>query len=98
VSRLPLHRRFELGRGSSQNNLQAEFLGDYVYAIATRTFGAAVWNDARNAADCSAIDAWSMDQENGGTLALPRPAPEQDCPANFGNSDIFGGSYLDPTP
>jgi hypothetical protein len=83
-------------RGSSANALVAEFLGDYVYAAATRTYGAAVWNDARNAADCPAIDAWRESNITGGSV--PRPAPQQDCPANFGNSDIFGGSYPDPTP
>jgi hypothetical protein len=74
-------------RGSSQNNLVAEFLGDYVYAVATRTFGAAVWNDTRNAADCPAIDAWRQSLENGTPIA--RPAPQQDCPPTFGNSDIW---------
>jgi hypothetical protein len=75
-------------RGTSQNGLTAEFLGDYVYAAATRTYGTAVWNDARNAADCSAIDAWRMAIRNGSTA--PPPAPQQDCPAKFGNSDIYG--------
>jgi hypothetical protein len=74
-------------RGSSQNNLVAEFLGDYVYAVATRTYGAAVWNDTRNAADCPAIDAWRQSLENGSPIA--RPAPQQQCPATFGNSDIW---------
>jgi hypothetical protein len=85
-------------RGSSANALISEFLGDYVYATATRTYGAAVWNDARNAQDCPAIDAWRQALQNG--QSPPAPAPEQDCgPANtFGNSDIFGGSYADPTP
>ena len=85
-------------RGSSANALTDEFLGDYVYATATRTYGAAVWNDARNAQDCPAIDRWRQALENG--QSPPAPAPEQDCgPANtFGNSDIFGGSYADPTP
>jgi hypothetical protein len=83
-------------RGTSQNNLAAEFLGDYVYAVATRTFGAGVWNDARHAADCPAMDTWRLSLRTG--TSVPTPAPEQDCPATFGNSDIFGGSYLDPTP
>jgi hypothetical protein len=82
-------------RGSSQNNLQAEFIGDYVYAAATRTYGAAVWNDVRNAADCPAIDAWRQSLYTG--ASVPRPAPNRDCPATFGNTDIRGGSYPDPT-
>jgi len=75
-------------RGTSQNGLTAEFLGDYVYAAATRSYGAGVWNDARNAADCAAIDTWRMSLRNGTTVA--RPAPQQDCQPNFGNSDIYG--------
>jgi hypothetical protein len=83
-------------RGSSANSLVAEFLGDYVYAIATRTYGAGVWNDTRNAADCPAVDAWRAFLQ-GGPSASP-PAPEQDCTPTFGNSDIFGISIVDPTP
>jgi hypothetical protein len=109
-------------RGSSQNNLAAEFLGDYVYAAATRTYGAAVWNDVRNAADCPAVDAYRQalhdeavaggvqtadaeeprgekDQlghhEAPGDPATP-PAVQAACPATFGNSDIYGGSYPNP--
>src|SRR5207247_6126288 len=92
-------------RGSSQNNLWLEFLGDYVYAVATDTYGAAVWNDTRNAVDCPAIDTWRAAAQlaiQNGTAVPPKPAPEQDCPhppptSTFGNSDIFGGSYADPT-
>lgn len=89
-------------RGSSQNNLWLEFLGDYVYAVATPTYGAAVWNDTRNAADCPAIDNWRAAAQTAiqnGTAVPTAPAPEQDCGTSntFGNSDIFGGSYPDPT-
>jgi hypothetical protein len=84
-------------RGASANAVTDEFLGDYVYAVATRDYGAAVWNDARNAADCPAVDAWRISLEPGNTQ-LTKPAPEQDCPPTFGNSDIYGGAFSDPTP
>jgi len=112
-------------RGSSQNNLAAEFLGDYVYAAATRTYGAAVWNDVRNAATCDDVNAYRQALHDqavaiGAPVADPEePRGEEDavhhanktqeaepvapdiqqvCPATFGNSDIFGGTFADPTP
>jgi hypothetical protein len=84
-------------RGSSANALDSEFLGDYVYAVATRTYGAAVWNDARNAADCPAIDAWRAALQAGNS-SVSAPSPQQDCRPHFGNTDIYGGSFADPTP
>ncbi len=83
-------------RASSQNDLTAEFLGDYVYAAATRTGAVGVWNDARNAADCPALDAWRMSLRTGTTVT--KPAPQADCPTTFGNTDIFGAAVSDPTP
>ncbi len=83
-------------RASSQNNQFIEFLGDYVYAAATNDFGVAVWNDVRNAADCPAVDAWRTTAQSTHSIA-GRPAPQQDCPATFGNTDIYGGSYADPS-
>jgi hypothetical protein len=103
-------------RGSSQNNLAAEFLGDYVYAAATRSYAMSVWNDVRAAADCPAIDAFRQDlheeavatgqptaeaeeprgemEEGEDSDAPVAPDVQQECPATFGNSDIFGWSSL----
>jgi hypothetical protein len=83
-------------RASSQNNLTAEFLGDYVYTAATRTGAVGVWNDVRNGADCPALDAWRLSLRTG--TSVPKPAPQTDCPATFGNTDIFGAAVSDPTP
>jgi len=83
-------------RGSSTNSLAAGFLGDYNFAFATDDYGVAVWNDTRNAVDCPAIDAYRQALVAG--TAATAPAPQQDCPLGFGNTDIYSGSYQDPTP
>src|SRR6516164_171907 len=83
-------------RASSQNDLTAEFLGDYVYAAATRTGAVGVWNDASSAAHCPAIDAWRLSLQT--STPLPTPAPQQDCDPTFGNTDIVGAAVSDPTP
>ena len=81
---------------SSQNNQVLEFLGDYVYAAATNTYAIGVWNDVRDGSVCPAIDAWRASVQPGTPGA--HPSPNSDCPPSFGNTDIFGGMFSDPTP
>jgi hypothetical protein len=83
-------------RGSSANSLTSEFLGDYVYGSATNAGVIGVWNDTSNAADCPAIDAYRASLYAGSPIAPPDVLGS--CPATFGNSDIRGGFFADPTP
>ncbi|MFL6014731.1 MAG: sialidase family protein [Gaiellaceae bacterium] len=75
-------------RASSQNNLQAEFLGDYVYADATSTYGVGVWNDVRAGTPCDAINTWRMALRTEEDAGNP-PNPVGACPPRFGETDIW---------
>ncbi len=70
--------------GSSTNSLAAQFLGDYITAVADRSHVYAVWTDSRNASPCAAVDAFRA-----GTG--PKPDVITQCPNTFGNTDIFLG-------
>jgi hypothetical protein len=91
-----LHRGAVGDARGTTRTLNREAVYDYNYAAATRTYGAAVWMDVRNAADCPAVDDYRQSLIDGSPIAPP--APLTDCPAQFGNEDIYGGTYLDPTP
>jgi hypothetical protein len=70
--------------GSSTNSLAAQFLGDYITAVADSSHVYAVWTDSRNATPCAAVDAFRA-----GTAGGPDVITQ--CPITFGNTDIFLG-------
>jgi hypothetical protein len=78
-------------RGSTANALDGGFLGDYNSAWATNSGVFGAWNDARDAADCPAVDAWRQSLIDGSPT--PKPAVQSVCPDTFGASSIYGGWY-----
>ena len=78
-------------RAGSANGLRFEFLGDYDYASASSTYGAGIWTaDARDAADCPAIDAYRQSLYT--SSPLPKPNPATACPGSFGHITIRGAT------
>jgi hypothetical protein len=70
--------------GSSTNSLGAQFQGDYNTLISDNTSAWFIWTDARGASPCTAVDLFRA-----GTP--PKPSVPANCPASFGNTDIFVG-------
>src|SRR6266511_837122 len=91
-----LHRGAVGDARGSTRTLNRELIYDYQFAAASRDYGAVVWIDARDATVCDAVNAYRQSLIDGSPITAPSPLT--DCPPDFGNLDIFSGSYLDPTP
>jgi len=72
--------------GSSTNSLRAQFLGDYITAVADGSHVYAVWTDSRNATPCAAVDTFRATQN-----VADKPNVITQCPTTFGNTDIVLG-------
>ena len=90
-----LHRGAVGDARGSTRQLNRELIYDYQFAAATRSYGAVVWIDARDATVCPAVNAYRQSLID--RSPITPPSPLTDCPPDFGNLDIFSGSYLDPT-
>jgi len=91
-----LHRAAVGDARGTTRTLNREAIYDYQYAAAARTYGVVVWMDVRNATDCPAVDAYRQSLIDRSPIAAPSPLT--DCPPDFGNGDIYSGSFPDPTP
>ncbi len=91
-----LHRAAVGDARGTTRTLNRELIYDYQYAAASRDYGVVVWMDARDATNCPAVDAYRQSLIDGSPIAAPSPLT--DCPPDFGNLDIYSGSFPDPTP
>ena len=73
---------------SAQNNLQRQFWGDYNTLVSSNATAWFIYTDSRNGQGCAAVDAYQHAVDGSGPAA-PKPAPEDVCPSQFGNSDTL---------
>ena len=76
--------------GSSYNNLQEQFIGDYIDIVSGPQAVYIVWTDGRNAARCQAVDSY-RDAVYAGSKAAIAPNPDSACALSFGNTDTMLG-------
>jgi hypothetical protein len=70
--------------GTSTNSLRSQFQGDYNTLITDNQHAWFIWTDARAASSCDAVDAYRAGADS-------KPSVPDNCPGNFGNTDIFVG-------
>jgi len=73
---------------SAQNNLALQFWGDYNTLASTDDTALFIYTDSRTGVGCPAVDAYQMGLDGTGP-AVARPAPENVCDPQFGNSDVY---------
>jgi hypothetical protein len=76
--------------GSSYNNLQEQFIGDYIGIVDGPQQANLVWTDSRNATACAAVDAYRSQVYAGGKPVPPNP--DQACATSFGNTDTMAAA------
>jgi hypothetical protein len=92
---------------SAQNNLQAQFWGDYNTAVSSNDKAWFIYTDGRSGSGCGPVDDYqrsiaaggpAVDENpaapNAGTVApagTTKPAPEKQCAPNFGDTNVFVG-------
>jgi hypothetical protein len=74
------------------HRFREERVGDYVYAAATRDYGVGLWIDVRNTEVCQAIQDWRAASLAAGHPVIPAPWPLTDCPATWGNMDVWAAT------
>lgn len=73
---------------SAQNNLERQFWGDYNTLVSSTANAWFIYTDSRNGGGCAAVDAFQHSVDGSGPSA-PKPAPQNSCGSQFGNTDIF---------
>ena len=75
---------------SGYNNLQEQFIGDYIDIAAGPTTSTVVWTDTRNGSLCKAVSDYRAAVYAGSKRAVA-PNPDTQCPAAFGDTDTYAG-------
>jgi len=74
------------------HRFREERVGDYVYAAASRDYGVGLWIDVRNTEVCGPIQDWRAQSLAAGQPVIPAPWPLADCPATWGNMDVWAAT------